>query len=577
MRLPDLESHRILRGMATYARRNLSGDLTAGLTVGIMLIPQGMAYALLGGMPPIYGLYASLVPLFVYALAGSSRHLAAGTVAIDSLIMVFALSAMAETGTDRYVELALMFAFMVGVIHLILAAGRLGFLINLLSRPAILGFISAAAAMIGFSQLSNILGLELRRSQYIYDILYDAARHIRETHMLSLLIGLCGAFLLIILHRWRKIPTALLVVVAATILTWALRLDRYGVAIVGSIPVGLPHFALPVVDWVAFKTLAPTALMLALIQFTNVGSLGKAFAARHNYTIKPNQELFALGLANIAGSFFQSYPISGSFSRTAVNEQSGGKTRASNAVAASLIVLTLLVLTPLLYYLPIPILASIIMVAAFGMINVKELRHLYRMKRTDGHLAVMTFLVTLVFGLEPGILVGIAASVVAIMYRISRPNFAILGHLPGTRSFRDVDLYPEATEIEGILILRVDASFSYANADFLKDLILSKCDPASHRIRAVVIDASSVNDLDTTAVSALFSILENLSRHEIEMYFTGLHGSVEGVLQRSGLADRIGRDHILLSPYRAVRRIQGLPENEPYGIGAEEPAATLTD
>ncbi len=574
MRPTDLEPHRILRSLAYYGRRNLSGDLMAGLTVGIMLIPQGMAYAFLAGMPPIYGLYASLTPLLVYALIGSSRHLAVGTTAIDSLIMVFALGAMAETGTEGYIALAALFTFMVGVIHLLLSAARMGFLVNLLSRPVILGFVSAAAAMIGFSQLSNILGLELSRSEYIYEVIYEAAIHVEDTHILSLLMGLAGVFLLIVMHRWRKIPAALLVVVAATVVTWLFRLDARGIAIVGAIPMGLPHFGLPDFDMDAVRALAPTALMLAFIQFTNVGSLGKAFAARHNYTIKPNRELLALGVANTLGSLFQSYAVSGSLSRTAVNEQAGAQTRAANAFAALLIALTLLVLTPLLYFLPIPILASIIMVASFGMINVPELKRLYRMKRTDGHLAIMTFFVTLVFGLEPGIVVGIAASVVAIMYRISRPNFAILGHLPGTRSFRDIDLYPEAQEIEGILILRVDASFSYANADFLRDLILSKSELTSNRIHAVIIDASSVNDLDTTAVTAFFSIVENLKKHGIAMYFTGIHGSVEGVLKRSGLAEAIGEDHLLLSPYRAVRRIQGLPETE--GIDSlEEPFSAL--
>ncbi|MDZ4698776.1 MAG: sulfate permease [Rhodothermales bacterium] len=572
MRLPAAEIHRLLRSLAYYARRSLPGDITAGLTVGIMLVPQGMAYAFLAGLPPIYGLYASLVPLLVYAIAGSSRHLAVGTTAVDSLIMGFALSALAQAGSERYIELALLYAFMVGTIHLALAAGRMGFLINLLSRPVILGFISAAATMIGFSQLSSILGLELERSQYIYDIVYSAARQIGDTHVLSLLIGLCGAFLLLILDRWRRIPAALLLVVLGIVVTGLFRLDLQGVAIVGAIPVGLPAFAAPVFDWGAIQTLAPTALMLALIQFSNVGSLAKSFAARHDYTIKPNRELLALGMANVAGSFFQSFPISGSVSRTAVNERAGAQTRAANAFAALLVGLTLLVLTPLLYYLPIPILAALIMVAAFGLIDVRELVQLYRMKRTDGHLAMMTFLMTLGFGLEAGILVGIAASVVAIMYRISRPNFAILGHLPGTRSFRDLNLYPEAREVEGVLVLRVDASFSYANADFLKDLILEKCDPVSNRVRGVVIDASSVNDLDTTAVTALFSIVDNLAKHHIALYFAGIHGSVEGVLRRSGLADRLGADRIFLSPYRAVRHIQGLPEIE---LGPKEAASLV--
>ena len=555
----------------SYSRRDLSSDVVAGLTVGIMLVPQSMAYAMLAGMPPIYGLYASLVPLLVYALFASSRHLSPGTVAIDSLIMVFALGTFAEPYSADYIQLAFMFAFMLGVIHMVMAIGRLGFLVNLLSRPVILGFIFAAATIIGCNQFSNIMGLDLPRREHFYMLIYDAAVNVFNTHLPSLLVGLTGVFGLIFFRKWKNLfPAALAVVILSILASWGLRLEEKGVQVVGHIPTGIPGFTPISFDFGRMGDLVVTALTLALIQFTNVISLGKTFANKYNYSINPNKELFALGASNLIGSLFQSYPVSGSFSRTAVNEQTGARSPLSNVFAASLIGLTLLFLTPILYYLPIPILAAIIMVASFGMINIKEMKSLFKMKKTDGFLAMLTLIVTLIFGLEAGIISGITASVVAIMYRISRPNVAILGNLPGTRSFRDIKLYDEVTQIDHILVLRVDASFSYANADFLRDFILSKSNPKTSTIRYVIIDTSSVNDLDTTAVQALFAVIDILEQRHIKLYFTGIHGSVRGVMLRSGLADRLGRDHFFLSPYRAIKHIQSTEELESSGDGSAD-------
>ena len=556
---------------SSYTRKDLSSDVVAGLTVGIMLVPQSMAYAMLAGMPPIYGLYASLVPLLVYALFASSRHVTPGTVAIDSLIMVFALGAFAEPFSSGYIQLAFMFAFMVGIVHLIMAVGKLGFLVNLLSRPVIMGFIFAAATIIGCNQFSNLMGLDLPRREHFYMLIYDAGVNVFNTHLPSLLVGLIGIFGLLFFRKWKNLfPAALAVVIISIVASWGLKLEERGVQVVGSIPTGIPGFALFSFEFNMMGELMLTAVTLALIQFTNVISLGKTFANKHNYSINPNKELFALGASNIVGSFFQSYTVSGSFSRTAVNEEAGAKSPVSNVFAALLIGLTLLFLTPVLYYLPIPILAAIIMVASFGMVKFKEMKSLFKMKKTDGYLAIITMVVTLALGLEAGILSGIMASVIAIMYRISRPNVAVLGNIPGTRSFRDIDLHDNVIQIEGVLILRVDASFSYANADFLKELILSSSRPETSTISYVIIDASSVNDLDTTAVQALFAVIDVLERRHVEMYFTGVHGSVSDVMTNSGLAERLGMNRFFLSPYRALEYIKAKGGIISLGDGAAD-------
>jgi len=539
-----------------YTRTDFRGDLIAGLTVGVMLIPQGMAYAVLAGVPPIYGLYASLVPLLVYPLFGTSRHLAIGITAIDMVIVAAGLSQYAEIGTEEYIALAIIAAMMAGIIQMIMGAARLGFVVNLLSRPVISGFTAAAALIIGVTQIENLLGIELANSPQIFDLIYGAIERVGEVHLISFTIGMVGIVLLVILRRFVPIaPGPLIAVVLGTLAVWLLRLDTQGVDIVGVVPTGLPSPKLTAVPLSTLRDLLPTAITLSLVQFMSVISLGKVFAAKHRYTVRANKELFALGALNVVGGVFRSIPVSGSFSRSAVGEQAGGRTAMTNVVAAIVIAFTLLFLTPLFFFLPIPVFASIIMVAAFGMIDYRELRFLIKTKAVDGGIAILTFAVTILFGIQEGVLIGIAASVVAIMYRISRPNVAILGHLPGTRSFRDMGRNPSAEMIEGILMLRVDASFSFANAEFLQDLLLKKSQDEDHAIRAVVIDASTINDLDTTAASVLANVIETLKERGVEMYFGGVKGRVRDVMNRYGIVELLGEDHLYLSPHRAVVHI----------------------
>ncbi len=542
--------------LPTYTRTDFRGDLIAGLTVGVMLIPQGMAYAVLAGVPPIYGLYASLVPLLVYPLFGTSRHLAIGITAIDMVIVAAGLSQYAEIGTEEYIGLAIIAAMMAGIIQMIMGAARLGFVVNLLSRPVISGFTAAAALIIGVTQIENLLGIELANSPQIFDLIYGALERIGEVHLISFTIGMVGIVLLVILRRFVPIaPGPLIAVVLGTLAVWLLRLDTQGVDIVGVVPTGLPSPKLTAVPFSTLRDLLPTAITLSLVQFMSVISLGKVFAAKHRYTVRANKELFALGAINVVGGVFRSIPVSGSFSRSAVGEQAGGRTAMTNVVAAIVIAFTLLFLTPLFFFLPIPVFASIIMVAAFGMIDYKELRFLINTKAVDGGIAILTFAVTILFGIQEGVLIGIAASVVAIMYRISKPNVAILGHLPGTRSFRDMGRNPSAEMVEGILMLRVDASFSFANAEFLQDLLLEKSQDEDHAIRAVVIDASTINDLDTTAASVLANVIETLKERGVEMYFGGVKGRVRDVMNRYGIIELLGEDHLYLSPHRAVVHI----------------------
>jgi sulfate permease, SulP family len=535
-----------------YSRRHLRGDLMAGLTVGVMLIPQGMAYAMLAGVPPVFGLYASLIPLAVYTVLGTSRHLAVGIMAIDCLIVAASVGSIATPGTPEFLAAVLLLAFMTGLIQLALALVRFGFIVALLSRPVIAGFASAAALTIGLSQIPGLLGSAYAGTPGIIGMAQNAGALLSGLHTGSLLIGLGSIWLLLYVRRRKpEIPGSLLVVIAGTLAVWALRLDQSGLEIVGLIPSGLPALTLPVLTPSGVTALLPTAFALALIQFTTVVSLGKVFAARHQYRIEANRELWALGAMNFLGSLFQSLPVSGSFSRSAVSEASGACTPAANLVAAGLIAITLLFLTPAFHYLPIPAFAAIIMVAAFGMVDIREIRLLLRTKRVDGWIAMVTFAATLLIGIQEGILVGIAASFVAIMFRITRPKVVELGHLPGTRLYRELARTPEARRIPGLFILRFDASYSFANAEFIRDEILRRAEK-DQGVEAVLVDATSVNDLDMTAVEVLSRLYETLDSRGIRLVFSGVKGRVSDVFDAAGLSRLMGGDSTFMSAHRAV-------------------------
>lgn len=527
-----------------YTRTRFRGDLAAGLTVGVMLIPQSMAYAMLAGMPAIYGLYASLIPLLIYPLLGTSRHLAVGTVAIDMLIVAAGVGALAEPFTDRYVELAILLAALTGVIQIGMGLLRLGFLVNFLSRPVIAGFMSAAPLIIAASQLGNLLGIDLPNTQYIHILVWQAFEQLGQIHVLTLVMGAVSVAVLLALQLWKpSVPGALLVVIAGIVLDWSLGLEAMGVELVGNIPQGLPSPSLPQLSLESFDGLWATALTLALVQFMGVMSLGKVFATKHDYSVDANRELIAVGSANFLGSFFRSIPVSGSFSRSAINDRTGACTPLSNVIAASVIALTLLFLTDVFYFLPVPVLAAIIMVSAIGLVDVPELRYLLKTKRRDGLIALLTFGCTLAIGIQEGIMIGIAASVIAILYRISLPNIAELGHVPGTRDFRSLERNPEAETIKGIYILRVDASLSFANADLIKDKLLEPQSEGDEEYRALIIDATGVNDLDTTSAAMLAKVINTLGERGVEFYIAGAKGPVRDTIKRAGLHVELGREY----------------------------------
>lgn len=545
-----------LRWISDYGTTKFKGDLTAGLTVGVMLIPQAMAYAVLAGVPPIYGLYASVIPLLIYPLFGTSRHLAFGVVAIDMLIVSAGVGLIAEPGSSTYVMLVIVLTVMVGLIQLAMSIAQLGFIVALLSKPVIIGFTAAAPIIISLSQLSNLLGLQVGHSPHIYALIGEYWNSAGGIPIVPAAIGIGSIIILLLLKKYYETaPKALIIVIISAIIVWAVDLTNTSLDLVGTIPGGLPRFSVPKFTFEELRRLLPTAITLALVQFMNVMSLGRTFGFKHKYSVQANRELFGIGAANVAGGFFQGVPASGSFSRSAINEQAGARTPFSNIFSALVVIIALLFLTPLLYYIPMPALAAIIIVAALGLIDIDEVKYLFRAKERDGYIAIFTFCTTLFIGIQEGILLGIAASLLAVLIRASRPNIAVLGHVNKSRIYRDTSRFPEAKQIEGILVIRFDASFSFNNADYLKDYIIEQSEASERKISYVVIDGMSINDLDTTALEALQMIVLNLHELNIELHFAGLKGPIRDVMLRSGLARKMGGSHFHLTPHEAVRYI----------------------
>ncbi len=538
-----------------YGREDMRGDLAAGLTTAVMLIPQGMAYAMLAGLPPIIGLYASTLPIIIYALFGTSRQLAVGPVAMVSLLTASGIGALGiDGGTEQYVAYAVLLALMVGVIQLGMGLARMGFLVNFLSHPVISGFTSAAALIIGLSQLKHLLGIDLHRSHHIHEILLEAGRKASDIHPTTVLIGALSIAALLGLKAWNpKFPRALAVVAVATVSVWALGLVDQGVKIVADVPAGLPSPTVPTIDLDAIASLWPTALAISLVGFMESISVAKAFARKHRYDVEPNQELIGLGAANLAGAAFSGYPVTGGFSRTAVNDQAGARTGVAGIITASVIILTLLFLTPLFYYLPKAVLAAIIMTAVFGLIDIKEVKHLWQVKRGDLALLLITFVATLSVGIEAGVLTGVAASLIFFVVRTTRPHTAVLGQLPGTEVYRNMANFPEAVPVPGVLAVRVDASFYFGNVTFLKETLKKLRAEAKTPVFAVVMDASSINYLDSSADSALHEIVEDFRGDGIEVYFAGVKGPVREVMQRSHFEEKLTDARFFHTVHQAIQ------------------------
>ena len=536
-----------------YSPSYLKGDLNAGLTVGIMLIPQGMAYAVLAGLPPIYGLYSSMVPLILYALFGTSRQLAVGPVAMVSLLVVAGVGEITEVGSDRFIQLAIMTALGVGALQLLMGLFRMGFLVNFLSHPVLNGFTSAAALIIGASQIKNLLGIDLPRTNYVHEIIIGVVRRASEIEPFTAAIGLGSIILIIAIRKWKStFPSALVVVVAGTLITALFGLDARGVAIVGDIPTGLPAFQTVFVSLNDLQQLLPIILVISLVGYMESIAVAKAIANKHGYKVDPNQELVGLGVANIGGAFFQAYPTTGGFSRTAVNDQAGARTGMASLISAGIIALTVVFLTPYFYYLPMAVLASVIIVAVAGLFDAREMKELWEKDRRDFAMLAVTFIATLSLGIEQGILVGVVLSLAVVIYSSARPHSTELGRLGDSKTYRNISRYTDANVRDDILIYRFDSQLYFANVEFFREDLEEHIARKGEALKLVVLEASAISSIDSTGVHTLNELITELFNRGVRFSIAGAIGPVRDKLKICGVVSRMGEDSFWFDVDEAV-------------------------
>lgn len=547
----------LLASLKRYRKDEAHHDAVAGLTVAATIVPQSMAYAMLAGLPPQMGLYASILPLVVYALTGAGRHTSVGPVTVDSLIVVLGLGALASVGTSSYIGLAIALTFLVGAVQFTMGVCRLGFLVNFLSYPVLAGFTCATAVITVVGQLKPLLGIEGSAHTLQGESILDALPRGGEIDGATIAIGVsCLAALWLLRWRAPRLPGTLAVLVVSTAAAFALNLDARGVSVLGEVPAGLPTLEWPSLTWSEVRKLMPLALTISLVGFAQTISVGKSLGNRYGYDVDANRELIALGMANVSSSISHGQPVAGSLARSALNASAGAKTQVASIIAAAGVALTALFFAPLFRYLPNATLAAILVVSAIGLIDAREIRYLFKVKVTEGLLLVFTFAMTLAFGVMLGLLIGVIASILLFITLNTRPHAAILGRLPNTNIFRNIRQFPEAQTIPGLVILRIDASLYFANAVFLKEKIHEICDGHGKALKALLLDASAVNDLDSSADTALHQLAKELKEKGISFYIAGVKAPVREVMKRSGLYDTLGGDHFFFTIDAAVKRYQ---------------------
>lgn len=561
----------ILEWLPRYRREDLTGDVIAGVVVAIVLVPQSMAYALLAGLPPEMGLYAGIVPLFIYGLVGTSMVLAVGPTAISSLLVASTLVPLIEPGSAGYVGLAVVLTFMAGVIRLLLGAFRMGWFVRFLSHPVLTGFTHAAALIIVASQLKILLGISIPSTERFTRLLFDTARHVSETNLATLGIGLGSIGVLLffsdrlagLLGRWGmherlSVPLVkaapLLVVIAGTIVVWAFALSgQTGVKVVGAIPSGLPSFASPSFGGEVWRKLLLGAIVIAMIGYIESISVAKALAARRRQRVDPNQELVALGAANLASAVTGGYTVSGSFSRTLVNFATGANTMLASMITGVVVLLAVLVLAPSFFFLPQAVLASIIIVAVMGLIDVRALRRIWVYSKADAASLAVTFFSVLLFGVEEGLVVGVVSAIVLYLARTSRPRMTVVGQINGTQFYGSPSRH-EVTTCPHVIALRIDESLYFANTKSLEDSIFRSV--AEHPdIKHLVLIGSGINSIDSTGLETLERLVTELRASGVDLHLAQFHGPVLDRLREVGFLDRVGADHVFIRTHDAMQAL----------------------
>lgn len=566
----------ILGWARTYDRLTLTNDAVAAVIVTIMLIPQSLAYALLAGLPAQVGLYASIAPLLAYAVFGTSRTLAVGPVAVVSLMTATAAGSVAVQGSSEYVAAALVLALLSGLILLVMGLLRLGFLANLLSHPVVSGFITASGILIAVSQLKHILGIRAS-GESLPEMLATIAGNIGQANLPTLAIGTAALLFLFWVRRGLK-PLLLrlgakprladlltkagpVFAVAMSILAVvSLGLEARGVPVVGEIPTGLPPLTVPLLDPELWSALFVPALLISVIGFVESVSVAQTLAAKRRQRIEPDQELVGLGASNIAAAFSGGYPVTGGFARSVVNFDAGAETPAAGAYTAVGIAAAALFLTPLLFYLPVAVLAATIIVAVLSLVSLREPKEVWRYSKSDFAAMAGTIIVTLLMGVEAGVLTGVGVSLALFLWRASRPHAAVVGRVPGTEHFRNIRRHQVETDPH-MLTLRVDESLTFVNSRWLEEKVLELV-AKRPELNHLVLMCSAVNAIDASALESLEAINHRLEDAGVKLHLSEVKGPVMDRLKRSDLLkDLTGR--VFLSQFDAYRALANGTPCEP--------------
>lgn len=558
----------VLQWGAQYNRELFVSDLVAALIVTIMLIPQSLAYAMLAGLPPEVGLYASVAPLVMYTLLGTSRVLAVGPVAVISLMTAAAVGQQAALGVHSYWQIAITLAFISGCLLLLMGFLRLGFLANFLSHSVVSGFISASGLLIAASQLKTLMGVQASGDNF-FMLLWSLIQQIPQTNILTLLIGTSATIFLfwvkqklkplLIKIGFNKLAANIvtragpvIAIFVTTTLAWGLDWPEAGLKVVGEVPQGLPPFTTPIWDLTLWKDLFVPALLISIVGFVESVSVGQTLAARKRERIEPNQELVALGASNVSASLTGGFPVTGGFARSVVNADSGARTPAAGLYTAVGITLATLFLTPALFYLPHATLAATIIVAVLSLVDFSIFKHTWKFSKADFVAVTVTLFATLLLGVEIGLIAGVIVSLALHVYRSSQPHIATIGLVPGTEHFRNI-LRHDVLTSPRVLCLRIDESLYFANARNIEDRINAEV-AANPQLKHVVLQCSAINSIDASALESLEMIEKRLRDAGICLHLSEVKGPVMDRLEKSDFLTHLS-GQVFLTNYRAVQHL----------------------
>lgn len=529
--------YRILPFMAwrkNYSAADFRGDLLAGLTVAVVLVPQAMAYAMLAGLPPVYGLYAGAVTPMIAGLWGSLRQLATGPIAIMSLLVLTTLTPYAEPGSEPFIRLAILLSLLVGAVYLVIGVFRMGQVMTFISHSAVRGFTAAAALIIISTQLPNFLGITVSRHEFILPMLVEIVRTLPEFHWPTALTGAFSFAVIYGLKRYRpRIPASLMALVVTSVAIYVFELHEFGIAIIGEIPAGIASFRPPILDFEIISSLIGPAVVMALVSFAETYSVGKAVSAETRQKVDVNQEFIGQGVANVAGSLFQCYPVSGSFSRTAINFAAGARTGVSSVVTSLLVIVSLLFLTPLFKFIPKAALAALVISAVLLLFHPRQVFELWKQNRNDGVVAVTVFVLALVAKPDYALLIGVMISLILFLWKTMHPRIVRETRDPERELFINADLFRKPS-CPQILHLRSDNVIYFANAEYTVNNIMKRVNEVDTPLKFLLLDFQAISFIDMTGIEELRSLKAELEARDIRLALMAIHRPVMDTFESSG-------------------------------------------